>query len=552
MGPNSSKGDAREEVVVAVGVDAAAVEAALAGAKHRFRCERAAGMAQAAARARERAPDLVVVGGDASYVVGAIETLAADAASADASFVAWPADATGNDVARLNACGARVAQASPESLQRACDDAVDARDRRAAIARMQAEQRTEAAAQALEMHGKRVVVADDDPAIVWFFADVLRSAGCDVTEAADGEAALDAARRTMPDVVLSDIRMPRLNGVRLCEAMRADPILADVPVILLSWRQDWLAEASRQARAAASLTKHATPEQARARVRAALAPHAKLEHRLRQAGPTRGRIEEAAPYRILRAVCEARRDVRISLRDATHLYEIHVRDGAPRAAVRAAGDGRVLRGEEALCAFLSARTGRFSVTPERAAIERELRGTLHEQIAMHVAIARGRALIAPPADLQAQTIPMRMPGEDAEDAAPFALPRPTATLVELPVRTLPMTRRPPAATPRIESTLRMATRPTAAARAASAPKKRATARSSWRQALRWTLVGAVVLTCLALIAGVGEAPASSPAAATQPPPSTTAAKQPDESQLDPALSAPPNVRASRTQPSHPR
>jgi CheY-like chemotaxis protein len=566
MGPNPSKEGTKQAVVFALAVDIAAVAAALAGARHSFRWEQAAGVAQATEAARERLPDLVVVGGDASYVVCAIETLAAEAAMADASFVAWCADATGSDVARLNAIGARVAQSSPESLRRACDDAVDERDRRAAIARLQAEQRTEAAAEALEMHGKRVVVADDDPAIVWYFADVLRSAGCDVAEAADGESALDAARRTVPDVVLSDIRMPRLNGVRMCAAMRADPILGDTPVILLSWRRDWLAEASREARAAASLTKHATPEQARACVRGALAAHAKLERRLREPGPARGRLEDVAPYRILRAVCEARRDVRVTLRDATHLYEIRVREGAPRAAVRAASDGSVVRGEEALCAALSARAGRFSVAPERSAIERELRGTLYEQIAMHVAIARGAALVAPPADLQQSTIPMRMPGEDGGETVPFALiPRPTPTLVELPVRTVPMARRPlaapprAAAPPRIESTLRMATRPTAAARntfaqnsAQKTQKQPAPARSSWRQVLRWALVGAGVVTSIALIAGVREAPAPSPAAATQPPPATTAARRAEEPVLDPTVSAPANARASRTPPTHPR
>jgi CheY-like chemotaxis protein len=295
----------------------------------------------------------------------------------------------------------------------------------------------------------------------------LRSAGCDVTETADGEAALDAARRIVPDVVVSDIRMPRLNGVRLCGALRADPILADVPVVLLSWRGDWLAQASREARAAASLTKHATPEQARACVRVTLAAHAKLERRLRQPGPTRGRLEDTSPYRILRTVCEARRDVRVTIRDASHLYEIRVCDGAPRAAVRVAGDGAVLRGEEALCASLSARAGRFTVAAERSAVEPELRGTLHEQIAMHVAIARGHEFVAPPPDAQQQTIPMRLSGE-AEELASFALPRPTPTLVDLPVRTLRMTRRTPAAAPRVESTLRMATRPASAARAAPA------------------------------------------------------------------------------------
>ena len=65
---------------------------------------------------------------------------------------------------------------------------------------------------------------------------------------ADGEVALTAAQEAPPDLVLADIMMPRLDGLGLLKAIRADPALTAIPVILLSalageeseWR-DWSA-----------------------------------------------------------------------------------------------------------------------------------------------------------------------------------------------------------------------------------------------------------------------------------------------------------------------
>src|SRR5258708_15387241 len=58
----------------------------------------------------------------------------------------------------------------------------------------------------------------------------------DVEAASDGLAALEAARQNTPDLVLADVMMPRLDGIGLLSALRSDPNLADIPVILLSAR----------------------------------------------------------------------------------------------------------------------------------------------------------------------------------------------------------------------------------------------------------------------------------------------------------------------------
>jgi hypothetical protein len=294
--------------------------------------------------------------------------------------------------------------------------------------------------------------------------------------------------------------------VKLCEVLRADPLLADVPVVLLSWREDWLPEARRKTGAGASLLKRSTPEQVLASVRAAVAPHAELERRLRQPVALRGPLEGRTPYRVLRAVCEANRDVRVTLRTPAHRYEIRVREGAPRAAMRVAQEGGIVRGEAALLAGLAVRTGRFSVVAETARITPELCGTLNEQIARHVAVARGLAATTPlPEALQ--TIPMRMPGAASEGDASFELPRASAALVDLPVRTVPL--RAPRAL--AESTLRLvfpralgpAHRSREAVAAAAPPRRRSIA-----AIVRGVLVGSFATLLLGLLGGLDASTAS--------------------------------------------
>lgn len=80
-----------------------------------------------------------------------------------------------------------------------------------------------------------VLVVDDDEAVRSAVADMLRDEGFDVSEAQDGEEALVMLRRDpLPDVVLLDLMMPRVNGWQVVETMRASPPLAKVPVMILT------------------------------------------------------------------------------------------------------------------------------------------------------------------------------------------------------------------------------------------------------------------------------------------------------------------------------
>ena len=83
--------------------------------------------------------------------------------------------------------------------------------------------------------GARIILADDNSDMRAYVYDLLCPA-YSVEAVADGEEALIAARRERPDLILSDVMMPRLDGLALLKNLRADEALRDVPVILLSAR----------------------------------------------------------------------------------------------------------------------------------------------------------------------------------------------------------------------------------------------------------------------------------------------------------------------------
>ncbi|WP_446037983.1 SpoIIE family protein phosphatase [Streptomyces sp. SID1121] len=82
----------------------------------------------------------------------------------------------------------------------------------------------------------KVLVADDNADMREYLTRLLRGAGYTVSTAIDGRQALEAIRAETPDLVVSDVMMPRLDGLALVEALRGDSRTASVPVLLLSAR----------------------------------------------------------------------------------------------------------------------------------------------------------------------------------------------------------------------------------------------------------------------------------------------------------------------------
>ena len=77
-------------------------------------------------------------------------------------------------------------------------------------------------------------VCDDEPHIVLAVSLKFRKAGFEVSSAADGQAAWEVIQQEQPQVVISDLQMPRMDGLGLVQKMRSDPSCQNVPVILLT------------------------------------------------------------------------------------------------------------------------------------------------------------------------------------------------------------------------------------------------------------------------------------------------------------------------------
>jgi len=79
-----------------------------------------------------------------------------------------------------------------------------------------------------------VLVVDDDPVILRLLQVNFELEGIEVATAADGDEGLKMAQSDRPDLVISDIMMPKVNGLELLAALRSSPDTASLPVILLS------------------------------------------------------------------------------------------------------------------------------------------------------------------------------------------------------------------------------------------------------------------------------------------------------------------------------
>ena len=84
----------------------------------------------------------------------------------------------------------------------------------------------------------RILVVDDNPNNVEILRMRLEAHGYEVVTAADGEEGLAAVRDQLPDLLLLDIMMPKLDGIEVCRRLRADPSLPFIPIILVTAKSD--------------------------------------------------------------------------------------------------------------------------------------------------------------------------------------------------------------------------------------------------------------------------------------------------------------------------
>jgi CheY-like chemotaxis protein len=122
----------------------------------------------------------------------------------------------------------------------------------------------------------RILIAEDEPDIRELVAFTLRFAGHEVTTTANGEEALQQASQLIPDIIIMDVRMPKMTGYDACRAMKADVMLKDIPVMFLSAKgQDSEIQAGLDVGAEEYLLKPFAPTQLSERVKVILAKFGK-------------------------------------------------------------------------------------------------------------------------------------------------------------------------------------------------------------------------------------------------------------------------------------
>jgi DNA-binding response OmpR family regulator len=122
----------------------------------------------------------------------------------------------------------------------------------------------------------KILIAEDEPDIRELVAFMLRFAGYEVLAASNGEEAVQTASREIPDLVLMDVRMPRMTGYDACRLMKANPDLRDVPVVFLSAKgQESEIQSGLAAGAEEYLLKPFSPDELTNRVRTILSKFGK-------------------------------------------------------------------------------------------------------------------------------------------------------------------------------------------------------------------------------------------------------------------------------------
>ena len=108
----------------------------------------------------------------------------------------------------------------------------------------------------------KVLAVDDSKPLLAMLTRCLEKGGHDVVSATDGLEALSQLRQHQPDIVITDLNMPNMNGLEFIEAARKEPAGSALPILLLTTETaPALKERAREVRATGWLTKPFDPDQ---------------------------------------------------------------------------------------------------------------------------------------------------------------------------------------------------------------------------------------------------------------------------------------------------
>src|SRR5213082_175175 len=82
--------------------------------------------------------------------------------------------------------------------------------------------------------GQKILIADDSALVAAMLSNILRGAGYEPIRAKDGIEATQLAYSQVPDLILLDIFMPRMNGYQACRLLKNDAAVAGIPVVILT------------------------------------------------------------------------------------------------------------------------------------------------------------------------------------------------------------------------------------------------------------------------------------------------------------------------------
>lgn len=119
-----------------------------------------------------------------------------------------------------------------------------------------------------------ILVVEDERDIRELITFTLTFAGHKIIQASNGEEAVQLARETRPDLILTDVRMPKMTGYEVCKTLRSVPEFAKTPIVILSAKgQDEEVEQGRDAGATDYIMKPFAPDKLQQRVAEILAEH---------------------------------------------------------------------------------------------------------------------------------------------------------------------------------------------------------------------------------------------------------------------------------------
>ena len=83
---------------------------------------------------------------------------------------------------------------------------------------------------------KKVLIVDDEPDIVETLKFVLETEGISCQTAFDGEEALNKVKAEMPDLIILDVMLPKINGYKICRLLKFDTKYKDIPILMVTAR----------------------------------------------------------------------------------------------------------------------------------------------------------------------------------------------------------------------------------------------------------------------------------------------------------------------------